>query len=67
MGHSAQDGTTMAYDERLAQRVREALSDRADLTEKKMFGGLSFLLADDDPLADWLALGVSFAGSLDPN
>jgi hypothetical protein len=34
----------MAYDEGLAQRVREALSERADLTEKKMFGGLCFLL-----------------------
>lgn len=35
----------MAYDEGLAQRVREALTDRADLTEKKMFGGLCFLLS----------------------
>ena len=34
----------MAYDEGLAQRVREALGDRADLTERKMFGGLCFLL-----------------------
>ena len=34
----------MAYDEGLAQRVREALSDQDGLTEKKMFGGLCFLL-----------------------
>lgn len=34
----------MAYDEGLAQRVREVLDDRADVTEKKMFGGLAFLL-----------------------
>lgn len=34
----------MAYDEGLAQWVRKALSDRRDLTEKKMFGGLCFLL-----------------------
>ncbi|NNF12904.1 MAG: TfoX/Sxy family protein [Gemmatimonadetes bacterium] len=34
----------MAYDEGLAQRVREMLSHRPDLTEKKMFGGLCFLL-----------------------
>ena len=34
----------MAYDEGLAQRVREALAARRDLTEKKMFGGLCFLL-----------------------
>lgn len=34
----------MAYDEGLAQRVRESLADRHDLGEKKMFGGLCFLL-----------------------
>ena len=34
----------MAFDEGLAERVREALRDRRDLTEKKMFGGLCFLL-----------------------
>jgi hypothetical protein len=34
----------MAYDEGLAQRVREVLSERQDIAEKKMFGGLSFLL-----------------------
>jgi hypothetical protein len=34
----------MAYDEGLAQRVREALVERPDVTEKKMFGGLCFLL-----------------------
>lgn len=34
----------MAYDDSLASRVREVLPDRADRTEKKMFGGLCFLL-----------------------
>ena len=34
----------MPYDEGLAQRIREALEERSDLTEKKMFGGLAFLL-----------------------
>lgn len=34
----------MAYDEGLAQRVREVLADRGDVAEKKMFGGLCFLL-----------------------
>jgi TfoX/Sxy family transcriptional regulator of competence genes len=34
----------MAYDEGLAQRVREVLEDRSDVTEKKMFGGVAFLL-----------------------
>lgn len=34
----------MPYDEGLAQRLREALEDRSGVTEKKMFGGLAFLL-----------------------
>jgi TfoX/Sxy family transcriptional regulator of competence genes len=34
----------MAYDEGLAQRVREALVRQPGLSEKKMFGGVSFLL-----------------------
>jgi TfoX/Sxy family transcriptional regulator of competence genes len=34
----------MAYDEGLAQRIREILDERADVAEKKMFGGLAFLL-----------------------
>jgi len=34
----------MAYDEALAQRVRAALNDAPGLSEKKMFGGIGFLL-----------------------
>jgi TfoX/Sxy family transcriptional regulator of competence genes len=34
----------MAFDEQLADRVRKALGRRAGLVEKKMFGGLAFLL-----------------------
>ena len=34
----------MAYDEELADRIRELLGGEADLTEKKMFGGLAFLI-----------------------
>lgn len=34
----------MAYDEGLAQRIREALDDRDDVTERKMFGGVAFML-----------------------
>jgi|SRR5882672_9580538 len=34
----------MAYDEKLAGRVRELLSKRKGVEEKKMFGGLAFLL-----------------------
>ena len=34
----------MAYDEGLAQRIREVLEDRDDVSERKMFGGLCFLV-----------------------
>ncbi|MGA7992165.1 MAG: TfoX/Sxy family protein [Thermoanaerobaculia bacterium] len=34
----------MAYDEHLARRVRKVLDGRRDVTEKKMFGGLAYLL-----------------------
>jgi len=33
----------MAYDEKLAKRIRKALDDEASITERKMFGGLAFL------------------------
>ena len=35
----------MAYDEDLVDRLRELLADREAITEKKMLGGLAFLLA----------------------
>lgn len=34
----------MAYDEGLAERLREQLADRPGFSEKKMFGGLCLLL-----------------------
>jgi TfoX N-terminal domain len=34
----------MAYDEELADRIREVLLGEAGLTEKRMFGGLAFLV-----------------------
>jgi len=34
----------MAFDERLADRVRKELTRQAGLSEKKMFGGLAFLI-----------------------
>jgi len=34
----------MAYDEGLAQRIRELLAKQAGVSEKRMFGGLAFLL-----------------------
>jgi TfoX/Sxy family transcriptional regulator of competence genes len=35
----------VAYDEEFADRVREVISARPDVVEKKMFGGLCFLVA----------------------
>ena len=35
---------SVAYDEEIADRIRELLGGEADLTEKKMFGGLAFLI-----------------------
>lgn len=34
----------MAYDDDLVNRVRELLATEGSITEKKMFGGLAFLL-----------------------
>jgi TfoX/Sxy family transcriptional regulator of competence genes len=42
----------MAYDETLADRVRDVLASRADLTERKMFGGIAFMVAGN------MAVGV---------
>ncbi len=41
----------MAYDEKLADRIRELLADDTDVTEKKMFGGLSFLVGGNMAVA----------------
>jgi TfoX/Sxy family transcriptional regulator of competence genes len=41
----------MAYDEELAGRIRALLGDRAGLTEKKMFGGLAFLIGGNMAIA----------------
>ena len=34
----------MAYDDDLAGRVRDAVAQRGDFTEQKMFGGLAFMV-----------------------
>jgi TfoX/Sxy family transcriptional regulator of competence genes len=41
----------VAYDEELAARVRELLTGESDLTEKKMFGGLAFLIGGNMAVA----------------
>ncbi|MGI5373548.1 TfoX/Sxy family protein [Streptomyces sp. CA-251387] len=43
----------MAYDEGLAQRVRERLGAEAGVSEKRMFGGIAFLVRGN------MAVGVS--------
>jgi TfoX/Sxy family transcriptional regulator of competence genes len=35
----------VAYDEELAERVRDLISVRADVSERKMFGGIAFMVA----------------------
>jgi TfoX/Sxy family transcriptional regulator of competence genes len=41
----------MAYDEDLADRIRELLSQQRGVTEKKMFGGLAFLIEGNMAIA----------------
>lgn len=48
----------MAYDEELAARVRKLVSAEPGLAEKKMFGGLSFLVGGN------MAVGVSGQGGI---
>ena len=42
----------MAYDEALAGRIRDMVSARSDVTERKMFGGIAWMLGGN------MALGV---------
>lgn len=48
----------MAYDEDLANRIREVLAQQPGVDEKPMFGGLAFLLGGH------LAVAVSSKGGL---
>jgi TfoX/Sxy family transcriptional regulator of competence genes len=41
----------MAYDEELANRIRELVAGEPALTEKKMFGGLAFLVGGNMAVA----------------
>ncbi len=41
----------MAYDEELADRIRELVGGEAELTERKMFGGLAFLIGGNMAVA----------------
>ena len=48
----------MAYDEELARRIRDLVAGEAALTEKKMFGGLAFLVGGN------MAVSASGRGGL---
>jgi TfoX/Sxy family transcriptional regulator of competence genes len=48
----------MAYDEELAGRIRDLIGDELGLTEKKMFGGLAFLVNGN------MAVGASGQGGI---
>jgi TfoX/Sxy family transcriptional regulator of competence genes len=48
----------VAYDEALAERVRALLADAQDVTEKRMFGGLAFLIGGN------MSVSVSGQGGL---
>ena len=41
----------VAYDEELANRIRDLLAGEAGLTEKKMFGGLAFMIGGNMAVA----------------
>ena len=41
----------MAYDEDLANRIRELIAGESNVAEKKMFGGLAFLITGNMAIA----------------
>jgi TfoX/Sxy family transcriptional regulator of competence genes len=41
----------VAYDEDIANRIRELVGGRPDLTEQRMFGGLAFLIGGNMAIA----------------
>ena len=41
----------MAYDEELAERIRDVLGAETDVSEMRMFGGLAFLIAGNMAVA----------------
>lgn len=48
----------MAYDEELANRIRELVAGEPGLTEQRMFGGLAFLIGGN------MAVGASGQGGI---
>ncbi len=50
---SAESVRKMAYDEQLAERVRPLMRRRKGFSEKKMFGGVGFLLSGNMCVGVW--------------
>lgn len=48
----------MAYDEELADRIRKLVGGQPNLSEKRMFGGLAFLISGN------MAVGASGQGGI---
>ena len=55
---AGRDTGSMAYDEELAERIRQATEGEPGLTEKAMFGGLAFLVSGN------MAVAASSQGDL---
>jgi len=51
VGHGVPYAGAVAYDERLADRIRALVAGEAGLAEKKMFGGLAFLIGGNMAVA----------------
>lgn len=47
------EGLTMPYSESLASRIRDVFAGRHGVTEKKMFGGIAFLLHGNMCVGVW--------------
>ena len=50
-GTASDDTAAIAYDEDLANRIRELMADEPAVTETKMFGGLAFLVGGNMSVA----------------
>ena len=51
LGSASAYDRSVAYDEELAERIRELVAAETGLTEKKMFGGLAFLIGGNMAIA----------------
>ncbi len=51
MAHLHRDNALVAYDEDIANLIRELLAEEQDVVEKKMFGGLAFLIGGNMSVA----------------